>query len=372
MRSINITRETEDFQNGSWYATYLVKHSCPDVSNSFRELLKVADGATEGHFKALLRTVKYVMDTENLGLLSQPKLNQDGFYLEGISDCKYSVDPDNKISVYGSVLYFCGAPFEWKSKAGKSVTLSSTEAEKYDTSEIEKEVIFAKNLLEEIGIQLQFPINVLCDNLGAIYWANNHCDSHRTKRIDTSQHFVREWVEDNTLKIVSTPTLNNTADIFTNNPTEEIFNTHSLKLVKSIPKQSGMCNFMSFPKEAMTHEPKKNAWIKVIKRKKKERINSNYMAKMKAPKQQVKNYPKAKKHNCEFHPRIQMKKGITHDLSQQMIYGPKLCQPLLHIHKKPKSIKMFSNNTLLKCKDSIISNVLTSVRHSYIPSMMDQ
>jgi hypothetical protein len=69
------------------------------------------------------------MDTENLGLLLQPKLNQDGFSHEGISDCKYSGDPDNRISVYGYALYFCGAPFEWKSKAGKSVTLSSTEAE---------------------------------------------------------------------------------------------------------------------------------------------------------------------------------------------------------------------------------------------------
>jgi hypothetical protein len=75
----------------------------------------------------------------------------------------------------------------------------------------------------------------------------------------------------------------------------------------------------------MIHEPKKNEWIKVIKRKKKERINSNCIAKMKAPKQQVKNFPKAKSHKCEFHPRIQMKKGTTRDLSQQMAYGPKLC-----------------------------------------------
>jgi hypothetical protein len=42
---------------------YLVKHSRPDISNSVRELSKVADGATEGHFKALLSTVKYFMDT---------------------------------------------------------------------------------------------------------------------------------------------------------------------------------------------------------------------------------------------------------------------------------------------------------------------
>jgi hypothetical protein len=151
---------------------YLVKHSRPDISNSVRELSK--------HFKSLLRTVKYFIDTEHLGLLLQPKLNQDGFYLEQISDSEYAGDPDTRISVYGYVLYFCDASIAWKSKAGKSVTLSSTEAEYYATSEVAKEVHFAKNLLEEIGIQIQFPINILCDNVGAIYLANNHCNSQRT------------------------------------------------------------------------------------------------------------------------------------------------------------------------------------------------
>jgi hypothetical protein len=44
------------------------------------------------------------------------------------------------------------AAIAWKSKSGKSVTLSSTEAEDYATSEIAKEVIFAKNLLEDAGV----------------------------------------------------------------------------------------------------------------------------------------------------------------------------------------------------------------------------
>jgi hypothetical protein len=34
-----------------------------------------------------------------------------------------------------------------------------------------------------------------------------------------------------------------------------------------------------------------------------------------------------------------------------MAYGPKLCQPHLHIHKKPKSIKVFSNKKPLSRKD---------------------
>jgi hypothetical protein len=145
------------------------------MSNSVRELSKVADGATEAHFKALLRTVKYVIDTEETGLLLQPKFNNDGFYLEGVSDSEYAGDPDSRISVYVYILYFCGAPIAWKSKAGKSVTLSSTKAEYYTTSEIAKEVIFAKNILEEMGIQIQIPLNIKCDNVGAIYLANHHC-----------------------------------------------------------------------------------------------------------------------------------------------------------------------------------------------------
>jgi hypothetical protein len=103
----------------------------------------------------------------------------------------YAGDPDTRISVYGYVLYLFGAPIARKSKAGKSVTLSSTEAEIYATSEIAKEVIFAKKLLEEMGTQLQFPIIIKCGNVAAIYLANNHCNSQKTKNIDTHQHCVR-------------------------------------------------------------------------------------------------------------------------------------------------------------------------------------
>jgi hypothetical protein len=120
-----------------------------------------------------------------------------------------------RISVYGYVLYYCGPPIACKSKAGKSVALLSTEAEYYATSEIAKEVVFAKNLIEEVGFQLQFPITIECDNMGAIYLAISHCNSQRTKHIDTQRHFLQEWVKDDILKIILPPTLKTTADIFT-------------------------------------------------------------------------------------------------------------------------------------------------------------
>jgi hypothetical protein len=238
--------EQRRFRTGVGMLLYLVKHSRPDISNAVRELSKVADGATYSHWKALLRTIKYVLDTKNEALTISPRLqvtpkNPQGFYLEGISDSDYAGDSETRISVYGYILYFCGAPISWKSKAGKSVTLSSTEAEYYAVSEVAKEVLFAKHLLEATGIDIPYPIPIKCDNIGAIYLSNNHTTSQRTKHIDTRRHFVREFVEDGILKIVFVGTKDNEADIFTKNTSEETFMEHVPKLMGNI-NDSGKFN----------------------------------------------------------------------------------------------------------------------------------
>jgi hypothetical protein len=194
-------------------------------------------------------------------LLLQPQLNNDGICFKGISDSEYAGDPDRRIRVYGYVLYFCGAPIAWKSNSGKSVTLSSTEAEYYATSEIAKEVLFAKNLLEEIGVQIQYPLIIKCDYVGTIYLANNHFNSQRTKRIDTCWHFVREWVEDEILNIIFTPNLNENSDIFTKHTNEYIFQTHAVKLIKPIPNTAEMCHFTSANYDDLVLENEKNDWI---------------------------------------------------------------------------------------------------------------
>jgi hypothetical protein len=138
--------------------------------------------------------------------------------------------------VYGYILYFCGAPIAWKSKAGRSVTLSSTEAEYFAISEIAKEAIFVKQVLESMGINIVFPINIKVDNVGAIYLANNYATSQRTKHIDIRAHFVREFIEDGILKVVFVKSEDNEADIFTKNPTEELFKKHSMKNVEEVKK----------------------------------------------------------------------------------------------------------------------------------------
>ena len=96
-------------------------------------------------------------------------------------------------SIFGWELYFMGSiNCPQSSKACRSVTLSSTEAEYYALSEVTKEVIFAKQVLETMGIGLNLPIKINVDNVGAIYLAKNFSVSQNTKHIDICRHFVRE------------------------------------------------------------------------------------------------------------------------------------------------------------------------------------
>jgi hypothetical protein len=114
---------------------YLVKHSRPDISNATRELSKVGNGATQAHWKQLLRVIKYTVQSKNKALKMKPKKMDEQFHLDGISDSSFGEDKDTRISVIDYVVCFCGAPVATKSKLGRSVTLSSTEAEHFVVSE---------------------------------------------------------------------------------------------------------------------------------------------------------------------------------------------------------------------------------------------
>jgi hypothetical protein len=185
---ITVEQQTE-YCSGVGMLLYPVKNLRPDNSNSVQELTKVADGATPGHWKAMIRVIKYVLDTEYQGLKLKPKRGSL-FHLEVISDSEYAGERDTCISVYVYVLYYCGAPISWKSRFGRSVMRSSTEAEYVATSELAKEVIFSKQVIKSMGMEITYPIEINVDNMGAGYIANNYTTGQPTQHIEVRAHFV--------------------------------------------------------------------------------------------------------------------------------------------------------------------------------------
>jgi len=81
-------------------------------------------------------------------------------------------------------------PVCWSSRGQKSVTLSTTEAEYVACSEVVREVLFILQLLRHLQVELQLPICVHVNNIGAIFLAENQNSSDRTKQVDTRYQFV--------------------------------------------------------------------------------------------------------------------------------------------------------------------------------------
>jgi hypothetical protein len=226
--------EQATYRSGVGMLLFLIKHSRPDIANTVRELTKVLDGASPAAFKELKRVIKYVLDTENLALTIHPKVeNRKGKWSMVIySDSDYATDPETRLSVSGFVLYLCGVPIVWRTKQQRSVTLSSSEAEYYALSEAAKEVRFIYQLLKEMGFDVELPITVRVDNIGAIFMAENMQVSQRTKHIDTRLRFVNQYVDDGFIKIKFVGTNDNDADLFTKNLGKDAHERHGQKMVE--------------------------------------------------------------------------------------------------------------------------------------------
>ena len=210
---------------------YLVKHSRPDISNAVRELSKVLDGPSEAAFKEMLRVVKYVLDTKNYALKIHPKWNDNKWQMVAYSDSDWATDPETRISIAGYIVYFCGVPISWRSKGMKCVALSSTEAEFIALSEVVKEIRFIYQVLTSIGIEIELPIIVHVDNIGAIFMSKTVSVSQRTKHVDIRSRFVNEFIEEGFIKVIFVKSNENISDLFTKNLGSELFNKHAQKIV---------------------------------------------------------------------------------------------------------------------------------------------
>ena len=102
----------------------------------------------------------------------------------------------------------------------KSVVLSTTKAEYMALSEVVKELKFIVQLLQTMNIEVELPITVHVDNVGAIWLSNNRTTSDRTKHIDIRTSFVKEYQEDGKIIIKFVKSEENEADIFTKNTTK--------------------------------------------------------------------------------------------------------------------------------------------------------
>lgn len=67
-------------------------------------------------------------------------------------------------------------------------------------------ILWLQSLLKELGIFLDKPPTLLCNNLGATYLSVNSILHSRTKHVELNYHFARDRVDAKTLQVSFIPT----------------------------------------------------------------------------------------------------------------------------------------------------------------------
>ena len=89
----------------------------------------------------------------------------------------------------------------WMSKKQPIVTLSTCEAVYVAATSCVCHAIWIMNLLKELKMPQEKPMEICVDNKSALALANNPVFHERSKHIDTRYHFIRECIEKKEVKL---------------------------------------------------------------------------------------------------------------------------------------------------------------------------
>jgi hypothetical protein len=218
------------YRTGTGMLLYCIKHSRPEISNAVRELSKCLSGPNETAYKEMLRIIKYVKDTPDIGLRMEPQIS-DEWNVEVFTDSDWAGDKDSRKSVSGYIILLNNVPICWRSKSQAAISLSSSEAEMYALTEAVKEVPFIIQVLLFMNAKIKLPVQIRVDNMGAIYMSENSMPSARTRHADLRTKFTADLQEKGLIKIDFVKSEDNTSDIMTKNVTVELFEKHISGLI---------------------------------------------------------------------------------------------------------------------------------------------
>ena len=117
----------------------------------------------------------------------------------------------------GFVFCLNGGTVSWRSSKQDTVADSTTESEDIVASDAAKEAVWLKKFITGLDVvpSIANPVDLYCDNNGAIAQAKEPRSYQRTKHILRRYHLIREIVERGDVKICRVDTNDNVADPLT-------------------------------------------------------------------------------------------------------------------------------------------------------------
>ena len=121
--------------------------------------------------------------------------------IECFSNADWTGSKEDMRSTSGYCVFVEGNLVSWKSKKQSVVSRFSAKSEYRAMTQSVCEIIWLHQRLMEVGIEIQIPTKLWCDNQVALHIAYNPVFHERTKHIEIDFHFVRKKIQ---LGLIST------------------------------------------------------------------------------------------------------------------------------------------------------------------------
>ncbi|KAK9048049.1 hypothetical protein SSX86_032988 [Deinandra increscens subsp. villosa] len=194
---------------------YVMLCTRPDVSYALSMTSRYQQNPGESHWIAVKNILKYLRRTKDMFLIYGGI--KEELSVRCYTDACFQTDRDDSRSQTGYVFTLNGGAITWKSTKKSVVAQSTTESEYIAASEAAKEAAWMKKFIADLGVvpSIQRPIEIFCDNTGAIAQAKEPRSHHSTKHILRKFHYIREILERGDVIISKIHTDQNLADPFT-------------------------------------------------------------------------------------------------------------------------------------------------------------
>ena len=118
-----------------------------------------------------------------------------------------------------------------KSVMQRIIALSVTEAELIALVQCIQEMLIVKKILESLGLSVELPMKIQCNNKNVVDLINGHSIGGNTKRIDVRILHVRDNKEKGIISVEWIPTNEIESGMCTKNNCKSPYNKHSQSFV---------------------------------------------------------------------------------------------------------------------------------------------
>jgi hypothetical protein len=186
----------------------------PDVSFALSVTSRYQSDLGEDHWTVVKGILKYLRRTKDMFLIFGCEYE---LVVKGYTDASFQTDKDDSTSQSGFVFCLNGGAVSWKSSKQDTVADSTTQAEYIAASEAAKETVWIRKFVSELGDvpSASSPVDLYCDNSGAIALAKEPRSHKKSRHILQKYHLICHFVERGDVKVCKVHTDSNVVDPFT-------------------------------------------------------------------------------------------------------------------------------------------------------------